>query len=144
GAAQRGDALYEAVSEGRRYPGMEHWLPLFVPDMETLFDHVPGASVVLDHLAGDALAQRVAQAADYYEARKETREEEQGGVPYNPLPPERLYLSSGEFDARAAANGLARIFPFEAETADGKSVDTAGRPGRNFAPERADENANVF
>ena len=25
----RDDMLYEAVSEGRRYPGMEHWLPLF-------------------------------------------------------------------------------------------------------------------
>ena len=29
GAATRDDQLYEAVSEGRRYPGMEHWLPLF-------------------------------------------------------------------------------------------------------------------
>jgi transcription-repair coupling factor (superfamily II helicase) len=29
GAATRDDALYQAVSEGRRYAGMEHWLPLF-------------------------------------------------------------------------------------------------------------------
>ena len=29
GAAAPDDLLYEAVSEGRRYPGMEHWLPLF-------------------------------------------------------------------------------------------------------------------
>ena len=29
GAARRDDLLYEAVSEGRRHPGMEHWLPLF-------------------------------------------------------------------------------------------------------------------
>ena len=27
GAAQRGDQLYEHISEGRRYAGMEHWLP---------------------------------------------------------------------------------------------------------------------
>ncbi len=40
GAPRRDDALYEAVSEGRRYPGMEHWLPLFHDKMETLFDYL--------------------------------------------------------------------------------------------------------
>ena len=29
GAPDRDDALYHTVSEGRRFPGMEHWLPLF-------------------------------------------------------------------------------------------------------------------
>ena len=29
GAPTPDDLLYEAVSEGRRHPGMEHWLPLF-------------------------------------------------------------------------------------------------------------------
>ena len=29
GAAISGDQLYEAVSAGQRYPGVEHWLPLF-------------------------------------------------------------------------------------------------------------------
>ena len=29
GAASPDDVLYEAVSEGRRHAGMEHWLPLF-------------------------------------------------------------------------------------------------------------------
>ena len=42
GAAAPDDLLYEAVSEGRRYPGMEHWLPLFPDTMETLFDYLPG------------------------------------------------------------------------------------------------------
>ena len=39
GAARTDDALYEAVSEGRRHPGMEHWLPLFHERMDTLFDY---------------------------------------------------------------------------------------------------------
>src|SRR5471030_221232 len=41
GAAAPDDVLYEAVSEGRRYGGMEHWLPLFHPRLETLFDYLP-------------------------------------------------------------------------------------------------------
>src|SRR5262249_28063102 len=35
------DPLYEAVSAGRRYPGMEHWLPLFYETLATLFDCLP-------------------------------------------------------------------------------------------------------
>ncbi len=42
GAATRDDALYQAVSEGRRYAGMEHWLPLFYDHLETVFDYLDG------------------------------------------------------------------------------------------------------
>ena len=41
GAPTRDDRLYEAVSEGRRYAGMEHWLPLFHERLDTVFDYVP-------------------------------------------------------------------------------------------------------
>ena len=40
GAAGPDDMLYEAVSEGRRTAGMEHWLPLFHQQPETLFDYL--------------------------------------------------------------------------------------------------------
>ncbi len=46
----RGDTLYEAVSEGRRHPGLEHWLPLFYDGLDTLFDYTGGAPLVLDPL----------------------------------------------------------------------------------------------
>src|SRR3712207_6990799 len=48
GAPTRDDRLYEAISEGRRYPGLEHWLPLFHDHLDTLFDYLPGVPVVLD------------------------------------------------------------------------------------------------
>ena len=48
GAADPDDMLYEAVSEGRRYPGMEHWLPLFHNKLDTLFDYLPGTPLVLE------------------------------------------------------------------------------------------------
>jgi transcription-repair coupling factor (superfamily II helicase) len=46
GAASPDDVLYEAVSEGRRAPGMEHWLPLFHEQMTTLFDYLGGSSQI--------------------------------------------------------------------------------------------------
>jgi transcription-repair coupling factor (superfamily II helicase) len=51
GAPTRDDRLYEAISEGRRYPGLEHWLPLFHDHLDTLFDYLPGIPVVFDALA---------------------------------------------------------------------------------------------
>ena len=36
GATATGDPLYQAISEGRRLAGMEHWLPLFEERLETL------------------------------------------------------------------------------------------------------------
>ncbi|RME96722.1 MAG: transcription-repair coupling factor, partial [Alphaproteobacteria bacterium] len=59
GPVTASDPLYEAVSAGARFPGMEHWLPLFHERLETLFDYVPGASVSFDHMAEDARAQRL-------------------------------------------------------------------------------------
>ena len=50
GAATRDDALYAAVSEGRRYAGLEHWLPLFFDELETVFDYLGDRPVFVDHL----------------------------------------------------------------------------------------------
>ena len=43
------DPLYLSISDGRRHPGMEHWVPLFHPTMENLLDYLPDAAVSLDH-----------------------------------------------------------------------------------------------
>jgi len=145
GAETRGDLLYEAVSEGRRYPGMEHWLPLFHESMDTLFDYVAGAPILLDPLAEDAAAERLAQARDYYDARKEAYDSDPKNANYKPLKPDALYLKPDEFRARLDAAPLARVSPFAVpETSQGVTVDLGAGVGRSFAPERADENANVF
>jgi transcription-repair coupling factor (superfamily II helicase) len=107
GAADPEDMLYEAVSEGRRHPGMEHWLPLFHDQLDTLFDYAPGAPVLLEAQAEDAARERLSQIADYYEARKEALAE-RGGSLYKPLPPDRLYLAETEWTERLKSAALAR------------------------------------
>ena len=142
GAATPDDMLYEAVSEGRRHPGMEHWLPLFHDKMETLFDYLPGTALALEHLAEDAAHERLAQIADYYEARKQALSE--GATPpYKPLPPERLYVSENEWRGRLEAERLAKLTPFAVPDAE-NVIDIGARAGRNFAAERAEPGANVF
>ena len=100
GAPTRDDRLYEAVSEGRRYAGMEHWLPLFHERLDTLFDYVPGVPVVFDNHVEDAVGERLAQVKDYYDARKSALATPQPGIaPYKPLPPDALYLKPEEWAA---------------------------------------------
>ena len=47
GANATGDPLYQAVSDGRRLAGMEHWLPLFEEKLATLFDHLGEHDVIV-------------------------------------------------------------------------------------------------
>lgn len=146
GAPTRDDRLYEAISEGRRYPGLEHWLPLFHDRLDTLLDYVPDVPVVFDALADDAAAERLSQVQDYYDARREGLGQNQPGVaPYRPLAPDALYMEPDEWAARSASVPLARLTPFATpESGERLVIDCEARRGRNFIAERADENANVF
>jgi transcription-repair coupling factor (superfamily II helicase) len=142
GATTPDDLLYEAVSEGRRYPGVEHWLPLFHSRMDTLFDYLPGTPVAIEPLAEDAARERLTQIADYYEARRDALK---GGVtpPFKPLPPDRLYLAEAEWNGWLEKAALAWLTPFSVPPA-ANVVDVSVKTGHNFAAERAEPNANVF
>jgi transcription-repair coupling factor (superfamily II helicase) len=143
GAASPDDVLYEAVSEGRRYAGMEHWLPLFHKRMETLFDYLEATPLALEPLAEEAAHERLVQIADYYQTRKDTQDQAGGGAPYKPLPPERLYLAEKEWRERLDDAALARLTPFAAPEA-ANVIDIGTHAGHNFSAERATPNTNVF
>ena len=53
GANATGDPLYQAISDGRRLAGMEHWLPLFEEKLATLFDHLGDHDVIIRDLNTD-------------------------------------------------------------------------------------------
>jgi transcription-repair coupling factor (superfamily II helicase) len=146
GAPARDDALYSAISEGRRFAGMEHWLPFFHEELETLYDYLPDAPIVFDHLASEALEERYKLIVDHYEARKRQSEERIGDTaPYKPVPVGELYLSPQEARDQRADRLIIELTPFEAPDAGGRKVVHAGaRAGRSFAEERANPNINVF
>jgi transcription-repair coupling factor (superfamily II helicase) len=144
GAADPDDVLYEAVSEGRRHAGMEHWLPLFHKRMETLFDYIPGSPIVTEPLAEEAAHERFAQIADYYQARKDALGKDGAGAPYKPLPPDRLYLAKDEWRTRLNGAALAHMTPFAAPETTADVIDIGAHAGHNFAAERNTPGANVF
>jgi len=145
GAATKDDPLYQAVSEGRRYAGVEHWLPLFHERLETLFDYLPGAPIVLDPLVAEAVAERLDQIRDHYEARRQAIGQDTGGAPYKPVEPEALYLTEGEWAERLAVASVVRLSPFSVPQAGTTAiVEFGGRQGRTFAAERTAGDVNVF
>jgi len=146
GAVSEADPLYEAISAGHRYQGMEHWLALFHDTLSSLFDFIPGAIVAFDPQADDAIAARREQIGDYYQARADAREQETfGAPPYKPLGADELTLTQEEWAQEISARTVLRLSPFEAPGGEGRrTLSLGGRQGRSFAAEREQADANVF
>ncbi len=137
------DPLYEAISAGRHYPGMEHWLPLFVPRMETLLDYLPGALVSFDYQADEAIQARFDTIADFYQARAQMVRggKGDGAAVYRPLAPDALYWGRTEFETALASRPTLALSPFAA--AEGEP-DAGGRRGIDFAEARARPEVNLY
>ena len=135
------DPIYLSISEGRRHPGMEHWVPLFHPVMENLLDYLPEASVSLDHQSNEVLDARLEMIADHAQARQAPPRD--GEVPYRAVPPERLYLDRDEWDEMLSFGPLLAFTPF-GRPDDAPGVDGGGRPGPVFAQSAGRPGDNVF
>src|SRR5262249_40465813 len=142
GTVSDDDALYEAVSAGRRHAGMEHWLPLYYEALETLVDYLPGAAVTLDYQALDVRDTRLGTIADFYAARRTIATP--NAPTYRPVKPEQLFLDEAEWAAALARRAVGELTPFAAPEGHAAAVDAGARPGRSFAEARANPKANLF
>ena len=140
GATATGDPLYQAVSEGRRLAGMEHWLPLFEDKLSTLFDHIGDCVMVRDAGVAGAAEGRFEAIADYYENRKRAEAAQPGS--YRPLPAKALYLDADEWAASLATARAHLTTPFH-EPPSATVIDLGIDSPRDFAPERG-SGANIY
>jgi transcription-repair coupling factor (superfamily II helicase) len=144
GAGGGDDPLYEAVSAGRKHQGMQHWLACLPAKLETIFDFLPSASVMLDE---GVTAQRLARSesiADQYDARREAMQARgRLDTVYKPCPPDLLYLTDAAWQD---ALGPRRVVQFSVlpQPVGLNSLDAGARIGRSFAPERQQENVHLF
>ena len=144
GAAGTDDPLYEAISAGRKHQGVEHWLPFFHEEMDTLFDYLPDATVIVDDQLTPARLARWDTIADQYDARK-TAFTQKGRLDtvYKPAPPELLYLNDAAWQEALAGRRQVALSVLAQPT--GLNVlDAGARLGRNFAPERQNEALSLF
>ena len=141
GATSTQDPLYQALSEGRRMAGMEHWIPLLEDKLATIFDHLGENDIIVRDAGADkAIEARREAIEDYYSNRVRAMEAEPGN--YRPLDPKCLYLLNGDWDAIISKCAIHRTSPFpepESSTTIGFGVE----PARDFTPERAQQ-VNVY
>jgi len=140
GATATGDPLYQAISEGRRLAGMEHWLPLFEEKLATLFDHFGDAVIVRDSGVASAVESRFEAISDYHTNRVRAQSNDPGS--YRPIPADQLYLTPAEWTERLTASKVHLVTPFH-EPASDRVLEFEVDGPRDFAPERA-SGANIY
>ncbi len=133
GAQTHGDELYETVSEGRRPGGLDHWMPLLHSSLDSLFDYIGDAPLLLDSQVEAAATERFAQIKDYYDARRTAFAQDPKHCNYKPLPPGELYFTREEFAEKLAKETTAQFSPFSAPEGGKLTViDCGGVPGPRF------------
>ncbi|MDC1376158.1 transcription-repair coupling factor [Amylibacter sp.] len=144
GSAGLDDPLYEAVSAGRKHQGYEHWAPYFHDGMETIFDHLPNAVIFMDENIERIHNSRWNGINDQYEARLEAlNSKNRLETVYKPIKPELFYISPDDlFDL--LNNREQRKFIVLPQPTGPNSLDMRARIGRNFAPERQNEELGLF
>jgi len=141
------DPLYESVSEGRRYNGMEHWLPLFYDEMDTLLDYTGPYALTLDHHARSAHDERFEQIEDFFQSRKmlvasqtqkKSKDVSLSGTVYRPLPTAKLYMQDAQWIG--IIKGAEFLSPFGAVGDE----NTAVKKARDFSDIRALPDGDVI
>ena len=130
----RDDFVYETVSAGKTMDGIEHWLALFFEKMDTFFDYLPsGITVYTDNQNETVLNDKTQQIQSYYQARLEgVSLRQDGAFLYQPLPPDRMFLSKDDYDEKRSVFKTAEMTPFVVPN----QPDAGGRIVENFASAR--------
>ncbi len=119
GAVSKEDPLYESISLGTSYVGMEHWLPLFYERTQTLLDYCPDALITLDSEANAAINERQESILDYYEARKTAttmtskKNSFASTEKYNPIPPDSFFIVKSAWEKILETHDNLSLSPFQ-------------------------------
>jgi len=148
--AATSDPLFESIVEGRPFPGMEHWLPLFHEALVPITDYVPADTPIsFDPLAKAAIEARLETIGEHYESRREPPEAARamGAAPYRPLAPDALYISEQRLQPLLDQRLVIELSSFDAPPSAPEAtevVDLGGRPAYDFSVERSKQGQNLF
>ena len=137
------DPVHESAIEGVRTPGMEHWLGLFYPTLDTFPDYL-GEDWILVFTGDveDALRAHLDTVEDHYEHRASGSGDD--GVTYHAPPPDGLYLSIDDWTAMTQTRTAIRLLTDAADTASDGVIDAGGLRSRDFSLERMNVRMQLF
>ena len=139
------DPLYESVSAGRLYAGLDHWLPLLHEKMALLTDYVEGGELVFEPEVVAAKDARLETIRDFYTARQTVFEVEKKDHSYKPIAPDLLYATEDDWNAFPTAHRCWQFTNFSVPS--GTDVALARHSYRSiptFAEARQDPERNIY
>ena len=107
--------IYDSISEGISYPGMEHWLPFFYNQTGLIFDYLDKPIILLDHLYDSSLEDFLDTINDHFQSRKDYDENRLSKVEnkYFSIEPSNLYQNKDEYNNNLYSRNCIRISQFK-------------------------------
>ena len=107
--------IYDSISEGISYPGMEHWLPFFYNKTGSIFDYIDKPIILLDHLYDSSLDDFLETVNDHFQSRKDYDDNKLSKVEnkYFSIEPSNLYQNKEEYNKNLRSRNCIRISPFK-------------------------------
>ena len=107
--------IYDSISEGISYPGMEHWLPFFYNKTGSIFDYIDKPIILLDHLYDSSLDDFLETVNDHFKSRKDYDDNKLSKVEnkYFSIEPSNLYQNKEEYNKNLYSRNFIRISPFK-------------------------------
>ena len=91
------DHMYQAITEGRSFQGMEHWLPFFYENqLVSIFDYLNLPCCFFDDELILQSQERHDLIAKYYQNRLEEKSMKESAI-YNAIDPQLLFFNPSEF-----------------------------------------------
>ena len=124
--------LYESVSAGRMTPALEHWSALLHDEMAVIEDYCrtcdgQAPALLFDEEAQPAIAARLEQVTEFYEARQ--KPEIEGDIDYFPLAPHWHYRALDEVESVLEGPESHFLSAFSQDRSTREAFNAMGRIG---------------
>ncbi|MCQ2965225.1 MAG: transcription-repair coupling factor [Alphaproteobacteria bacterium] len=109
------DILYQNISEGKKYPGIENWLPFFYDNLSSLFDFIPNYTILKDYQFEEMLKYKIEQINEFYQARisnLNTHQSDEKNI-YRPVPKEMLFMDKQFLEEKISLMPNYDVCPFD-------------------------------
>ncbi len=129
------DQFYQAISEGRTFDGMEHWLALFYQqDLVSIIDFLKNPIIFHNNQIFDQIKNRHQEILELYQTRFEQKKSSLNF--YNPIKPELMYFEQKEIVEKIQKN-IAINFAFgdldESQRKNSRVIDLNAKSVPDFS-----------
>lgn len=145
GAAAMQDPIYQAIAEGRRFSGAEHWLPLFYDQLVSPLSYLRAdAKLLLDEQVVERGQSFLASVQEYAGERQKLSQQKAGDSTYRPLTASALYLSAEEWQQGFAACAVGTWLTASRLPPSQNGMSMNAELGHNFVTTRQDPAQNLL